>query len=52
MYSYAHATLDDDTSELTGLWSGDRHFAINKDISCLKCLPNCFTQQMSLFSMT
>ena len=50
MYAYAQATLDDETIKLTGFSSGDKLFAFIRRLHDLECLPNFFTQQMSLFS--
>ena len=49
MYAYAHATLDDEIFELTGLSSGHKTFPFIGRFYGLKGLRNFFRQQMSLY---
>ena len=49
MYAYAHATLDNETTKLTGFSSSDKFFDFFRRFYCPEGLPNLFTQQMSLF---
>ena len=43
MYAYEHATLDDETLELTGFSSGDKFVAFIRRVYGFKGLPNFFT---------
>ena len=49
MYAYAHASLDEETINLTSFSSGDKVYALTRSFYGLKVLPNFFTKPYSFF---
>ena len=50
MYAYAHGTLDKETIKVPGFLSRAKLFAFIERFYDIKCLPNCFAQQMFFMS--
>ena len=50
MYAYAHALLDEETFNVTGISFGDNLYPFTRRFYGLKELPNLLTKQMNSFS--